>query len=723
MKRTAIALILVLLVATTAHSQKQRPKIGLVLEGGGALGLAHIGVIEWLEKNRIPVDYVAGTSMGGLVGGLYASGKTPDEMRKIIGEMDWAKVLSGGIPFRSLSYRRKEDRIAYPNHLELGLKGGLSLPGGLNPGHEIGMVLSRNVIAYPDLKSFDELPIPFRCVASDLVTAKPKVFDSGSLSEALRATMSLPALFSPVSGKEEVYADGGLLNNLPVDVVKAMGADIVIAVYLDTGYADPKTLKTLTGVLGRSLSVMVSANEVESIKKADILISADLKGYTATDYMKGKDIADKGFEAAEKKAGMLRRFAVEEPEYKLFADGCKKKIRQPAKTIDFVEISGTSGPVLESVKKDLESMVGQPLEASVVEKEFTEVLGHRRFSRLSYSVLERDGKTGLAVRATELPSSPPFLIPAIEINGADPGDLRFGLGFRAAIVDFGGYRSELRLDGSVGTRNSVFAEYFRPIRPTSRVFFAPYGGASSALFPLYVNREQIADYRIKNNNFGLDAGMQFNRFAELRVGQSMEWVGLNRRIGPPNLPDLSGRLTSTNVKFNYEGTDDPAVPRSGVQFRTQFRYLYDLETSTSGPQLDGSVMAFQPISRKGSVFGGVRGSTIFGDSGLRLLPVSYGGPFRLGSYGLNELLGNKGFLATTGYLREIKNLNPPLAEKLYFVAMGQLAQVYGITPRRELPMDLSGMFVVKTVIGPAYFGGSWGNAGRFGWYFGIGRLF
>ncbi|MGH9595498.1 MAG: patatin-like phospholipase family protein, partial [Edaphobacter sp.] len=212
-----------------------RPKVALVFEGGGALGFAHIGVIEWIEAHHIPVDYVAGTSMGGLVGGLYASGMSPREVSNFVAGINWPAVLSGQVPFPALSYRRKQDKLAFPNRLELGLKHGLSLPNGFNSGSAVGLVLDQTMLPYYDLKSFDDLPIPFRCVATDLTTGKAHVFKDGSLAQAMRSTMSIPGVFAPVEHGTQVFSDGAAVDNLPVDVARAMGADIVIAVYLDTG--------------------------------------------------------------------------------------------------------------------------------------------------------------------------------------------------------------------------------------------------------------------------------------------------------------------------------------------------------------------------------------------------------------------------------------------------------------------------------------------------------
>ncbi len=239
-----------------------RPKIGVAFEGGGALGFAHVGVLKWFEEHRIPIDYISGTSMGGLVGGLYATGMRPAELQDLMSKIDWNETLSGPIPFSEASYRRKEDRRDFQNGLEFGLRGGFNFPSGLATGQNITFLLDREALPYSRLKSFDDLPIPFRCVATDLVTGKAVVFQDGPLGEALRATMSVPAVFSPVRSGDKLYADGMLTDNLPVDVVKKMGADIVIAVYLNPSSFTAKSSASLFSVMNRGVGLMVAANEI-----------------------------------------------------------------------------------------------------------------------------------------------------------------------------------------------------------------------------------------------------------------------------------------------------------------------------------------------------------------------------------------------------------------------------------------------------------------------------
>jgi NTE family protein len=241
--RAAQSLFLFCVLAARSYGQSQEPpkddaarhpKLGLVLEGGGALGLAHIGVITWMEEHRIPVSYVAGTSMGGLVGGFYATGRSPAEIRELINGINWDEVLSGVIPFLDLSYRRKEDARDVPGQLEFGLRGGLRFPSGFNTGQQVNLVLDEVALPYSEIPSFNDLPIPFACVASDLVSGKPRVFRDGPFALAMRSTMSLPGIFTPVRSGKHLYVDGFLLDNLPIDVGKEMGSDVTLGIHLET---------------------------------------------------------------------------------------------------------------------------------------------------------------------------------------------------------------------------------------------------------------------------------------------------------------------------------------------------------------------------------------------------------------------------------------------------------------------------------------------------------
>src|SRR5216684_1713305 len=279
-------------------SPNKRPRIGVALEGGSAFGLAHIGVLQWFDEHHIPVDYVAGTSMGGLVGGFYATGMSPADLNQLAANADWDQIVSGATEYQDLSFRRKEDQRALPNSIVLGLRNGVTLPAGLNAGHPISLMIDQQTLPYHGLKSFDDLPVPFRCVATDLVTGKPRVFQDGPLDQALRATMSIPGLFTPVRDNDKLYVDGGLVNNLPTDVVHDMGADIVIAVHLETAPVTAKDLKSIFEVLGQTVRVITAESEVRGLAKADAVVTVNLAAFKALDFESYQRIIAQGYAAA-----------------------------------------------------------------------------------------------------------------------------------------------------------------------------------------------------------------------------------------------------------------------------------------------------------------------------------------------------------------------------------------------------------------------------------------
>ena len=296
--RKVHCLILCLIAPLSFAQQPQpapRPKIGLALEGGGALGLAHIGVLQWLEEHRIPVDAIAGTSMGGLVGGMYATGMDAQQVRELVTGIDWDGVLRGETDFADLSFRRKEDRADYPAGFEFGLRHGIAFPGGFNSGHQVGLILDRVALPYSTLKNFDELPTPFRCVSTELTQRELHIFADGPLSDALRATMSIPGFFTPVRLNGKVYVDGGLLDNLPTDIALQMGAEKTIAVHLENAELNAETPLSSLSVLGESIASVVASNERRGIALANTVIRVDLRSFSSTSFSEAQKIIAKGY--------------------------------------------------------------------------------------------------------------------------------------------------------------------------------------------------------------------------------------------------------------------------------------------------------------------------------------------------------------------------------------------------------------------------------------------
>src|SRR5213594_3051567 len=521
------------------EAPRVRPKLGVALEGGGAMGLAHIGVLKWFEEHHIPVDYVAGTSMGGLVGGFYATGMSPDELKTLIEGMDWRKILGDRTPYEDLSFRRKEDQRAYPNSLIFGLRGGLRLPAGLNAGHQIGLIIDRMTLSYDEVRSFDALPTPFRCVATDLVSGKSHTFKDGSLAVALRATMSIPGAFSPVRDGKAVYVDGGLLDNLPTDVVREMGAEIVIAVHLESAPVDAKDIQSVFGVLNHSVRVVLEENELRSLAQADAVVSVPLSEYNTLDYAKSAQIMKRGYEAANARAPLLEAFALDDASWQEHQQVREARKRRDVPTPQFIEIEGTNAHEAADVTRYVKRFQDKPVNPAKLDEVLTRLTGVGRYDSAGYRLIEKNGQTGLLVDVVEKNYAPPMFQTAFEVDGSQSGNVDFTAGTRFTFMDVAGFRSEWRTDVLLGNTYGIQTELFRPFRAESRWFFAPHADASDTTFPIYAKNDPLADYRIYRINVGGDVGYSFGRFSELRVGYEVGSLNTKLRLGTLQIPAVA----------------------------------------------------------------------------------------------------------------------------------------------------------------------------------------
>jgi NTE family protein len=707
-----------------AIGSQSRPKIGLALQGGGAKGFAHIGLLRWLEENRIPVDRIAGTSMGGLIGGFYAMGMSPDDLEKFVVTLDWNELIGGQIPFNILSIQRKEDKIAYPNDLNLGLRNGLRLPSGLNSGHGIGLLLDRATLPYYDLKSFDELPIPFRCVAVDLVTGEQKVFSEGSLRDALRATMSIPAIFSPMQRNEQIYIDGGILNNLPVDLVKNFGTDTVIAANLDVGPFDPDKADSLLGVVDRSIDAVINDNVKRSMEMADLVVPVDIHGYTTLDFEYSADIIDRGYESAAAMSAELKKYALPEKEWQQYMDRRKALRRNDLPVPQFVEVVGIRPDLAILVRKDLDRMIGHPLDLDELVLQLNRIWGQGRFASISYSLMDRNGQAGLRINPVEMDHTPPALNVGLNVDGSDIGMIRFGVGARLTYFDLWGIRSEWRMDAAFGTRNSVAAEFYRPITRHSNWFVAPRAYAENSILDIYEAGSRLADYRIYRYGFGIQGGYQFNQTMEFRLGQDLAWHDADLRTGTSQIEEYSHSVGVTSIQFRFLGQDDAVIPRKGIRAEAKGEWFSSQPYKDTGfPRVEMKLSYFHPVSQWGSFFLQGSGGTAFGHEDLGLHSFSLGGIMRLGSHGRNELIGSQYYLATAGYLHEIASLPPLVGSKIYAATWYQIGRVYRNEDLPQFPMDISGGLFIKTLFGPILLGGSYGSSGHRKLYAGIGVIF
>jgi NTE family protein len=702
-----------------------RPKIGVALEGGGALGEAHVGVLKWFEEHQIPIDYLAGTSMGGLVGGIYATGKPAAQLQEILRTANWPLLLGGGTPYEDLSFRRKEDARAVPNSVQVGLKHGAALPPGLNTGHQINLLIDRETIDYSNIPSFDDLPIPFRCVSTELISGQAYVFQSGSLSDAMRATISIPGVFAPVRQGDRIFVDGGMVDNLPTDVVRKMGADVVIAVHLQLSPASAKEIQGAFSVLGRSVALVIAETEIRGMAGADLMVNANVAEYSSADYQKTEQLIQRGYDAAQEKAQILKAYSLDDSAWAEYLQQKKSRVRGAQGAPEFILVEGVDPEGKKNIENLLKNFVGKPLDTKSLDHVLTRLTGVGRYDSITYSVVNDGNQSGLSIRVHEKTYAPPFLLPFVEINGSEPQDVDFTMGARITAMDVWGYRSEWRTDLKFGATYGIASELYRPFQPLGKWFFAPFVNAAQTNFKVYKNSDPRAIYRLDNVLAGVDLGYSLSRFNEIRVGYGVGYQDYALRLGIPDFASTSGRVGSFHARYLLDHTNEAVIPTRGVFLRASYDWFDTTPISTHAyPSLEVLVQYFQPVSSAGSLFFTANGASAFGHSSPGAPIYFLGGVGRLSAYGLNELIGNQYFIGRTGYLHKVFTLPPFVGKQVYLTGFAEVGKMYGDPFHApKLSGDVAGGVLAETFFGPILLGGSIGDTGHQKWFFQLGRVF
>jgi len=344
-----------------------RPRIGLALGGGGAVGLSEIGVLQWFEDNHIPVDLIAGTSMGCLVASLYSTGRTPDQLKRVMTDSVFTSVFSLSGSYTARSFRRRQDSRELPNGIAVGLRHGVSLRNAVLVDQGFNAFLDREFLRYDDRTDFNTLPIPLRCLATDLNDARTVTFARGSLPDAVRASASLPGVFPPYAMNGHQYVDGGVLQNLPTETVRDMRADVVLAVSLPLAPPTKGELDSIFGVLGRSFGVAIEAAERDQRKLADVVIMPDISGFGPADYLKAVQLAQRGYEAAEKQRAALLKFAVSDAQWQAYLAHRTSLDRGPAGPVLRVRVTAPDRATTAAVQRLFAPLVNQPVDTAKIE--------------------------------------------------------------------------------------------------------------------------------------------------------------------------------------------------------------------------------------------------------------------------------------------------------------------------------------------------------------------
>lgn len=551
--------------AEQAEGPKQ-PRIGLVLGGGGARGAAHVGVLKVLEELRIPVDYVAGTSMGSIVGGLYASGLSPQEIEKEILAMDWNGLFQDYPSRADRSFRRKRDDADYAFRAKAGFnRGSVQIPLAYIRGQKFDLSLNSLTLGVVDVSDFDRLPIPYRAVAADLETGKEVVLASGSLAQAIRASMAVPAAFDPVEIDGRLLVDGGIANNVPVSVARDMGAEVFIVVDVGSGLMgreDIKNALSVTGQLSAFLFTLNTEAQLNTLTPRDVLVRPELGDLGGGSFDRAAEAIPAGEASARVQLEALRRYSLDPEQYAQHLAARSRRASDPP-VIDFVRVANESRVGDAVIADRISAKPGRPLDVKQLERDIGTIYGLEIFESVRYEVVREDDKTGLLVHAREKSWGPGYLQFGLAASNDLKGDSTFRLGMIYTLTQLNELNGEWRTGLQLGDEPKIFTEIHQPLDPLSRYFLSAKATAGSDNLNTFdAAGNKIARYRVKTTGLELGFGREFGTWGEGRFGYRREGGTAEVTIGE-FAPEIDVERGELFLRLSDDKLDSLYFPREG----------------------------------------------------------------------------------------------------------------------------------------------------------------
>ena len=532
----------------------ERPKIGLVLGGGGARGLAHIGVLEELERQRIPVDCVAGTSMGALVAGAWAAGLNAATMRREMDTADWNDLFQDNPGYAEVNFRSKRLSQQYLPGTETGVTaGGVTAPPGVVSGQKIKLFFNQLVHDEVGERLLENLPVPVSIIATDIGNGERVVFRQGSLTQAMRASMSVPGLLAPHEYNGRKLVDGGLVDNLPIQEVRERcGAQVVIAVNVGSPLLSASEITGVLSVSAQMVFILTEQNVTQSLallQADDIYIKPDLNGISAVDFERSNDAADRGRAAARSATG-LQKLALEPEAYAVWRRQWLPAPQVPP-LVNAIEIVGLRNVNPAAVARHIEQNLNQPLDLRALNRDLLRIYGDGDFERVDYTLTREGQRDVLRILPVEKAWGPDYLRLGLNLNSTLTG--RSSYSVRAAyqktwLNRLGG---ELLLTGAIGTNTGIGTELYQPLNATQDYFVDAAASLRRESFSLFANDLRISDYQKDIARLDMSTGINFGSTGQARLGWREDRQSIRIGTGLPLLPTdplrVSGWLTSVEL--------------------------------------------------------------------------------------------------------------------------------------------------------------------------------
>ncbi len=720
-----------------AAAAPPHPRICLVLSGGGARGMAHIGVLKVLEDLKVPIDCIAGTSMGAVVGGLYASGMTPAQIESTMRSVDWQEAFRDAPPRRDLDFLQKQEDRNFLVRLPLGLKHmRILIPKGFIQGQKLQETLRQLTLPFSNSTSFDRLPTPFRAVATDLETGKAVILDRGDLSIAMRASISAPGVFAPVDYGGHLLVDGGLAENLPIAVARSMDADILIVSDVSFPLLPRGRLDSALSISNQMLAILVRKDldrQKATLGPRDILIEPELGSAAVADFTIAAGTIAQGEAAARSAIPRLAALGIGDAPYRAYEQ--RRANREPGRPlIRFVRVDRDSKRYEKAILAEMQPLVGKPLDLDAVGTRITDLYGLGYFETLDYTLVKQgDGaeqEYGLEVRARRKSWGPTYVRFGLNIQDNFQGDSQYNAAAEFMMTEIDQLEAEWLTDVQIGSDPKVTSEFYQPLDALRKWFVAPSARIEARDLPIFVNNLEVADFRDREVEGDIDFGRNLGNWGEIRVGYHRTNGLTYDRFGNPALVEPQYNNGEYFFKFSYDQLDNVHFPRDGTTF--------DVKWDANRTNL-GADVAFDKVSadwltavsrgRNTLLLWTSAGMTLDGRLNSKDVQDFYslGGFFNLSGLAPLSLLGPNYAIGRAIYFRKIGRGGEGFFDvPIYVGASLELGNTWarrGDMSLGSARKDASAFVAFDTFLGPVYLGSGYDQSGVAGYYLFLGRTF
>ena len=703
----------------------------LVLGGGGAGGIAHIGVLEELQHLHVPVSCVVGTSMGAIVGGLYAAGYSPLQIDAMLHSVDWQQVFSDNPPRALLGMRAKDDQLDRIGDIEFGVgRKGLKLPRGALEGQNLQQLLTRWLLPSWRIKNFDDLSIPFRAVATDIGTGQRVVLGSGSLPLALRASMSVPAVFAPVTLNGRMLVDGGISDNVPVDVARALGAQRLIVVDVSAPLKPASDLDTPLAITDQMITMLMqqqTARQIASLGPKDVLIRPALGALGSADFTDAVRAVALGREAAAAHAAQLAKFAVDSSQWQAWL----AKHRLPgghAPVIDFVDVEGVHSRTAPLLADRLQKQVGRVFDATRVEAQIDRSYGEGVYERIDYRLLQRFGATGLEVTPWDKRWGPDFLRLGVSLSDDFRGNAGYELLAEYDLTGLDSLGREWRNRISLGRIAGIESEFYQPFGPNAQFYGKLYGGYRALNQPVVIGNTTLAQYRVGRLRAGAELGWDPSVDWRIRGGIQRGRDAFALSIGNPTAyPSFRTPFADVYAGLLHDNLDDPDFPTRG--WRGDLTYSAYLHALGGNADSDVARINFDDVlwhASKNTLLFGMRGQSQWGSDQVLQASGVLGGFLDLSGLTERSLVGNQLAYGRLVLYRDLTGTSQRIVGLPFYLG-GSLEAGNVWNTRSQIRFSQmiyagSAFIALKSPLGPIFFGVGHASGGRTTFYLSFGSL-